>query len=126
MWHIVLAHCAKQGLHEVAIRTVDTYVVILAVGHFNVSGIEELWVSFGTGAHFCHLPIHAFASILGVKAIPLMLFHSLTGCATATSIPGCGNRSAWLTWIACPAFPKLSPQPQLIESADREVYNCDV
>ena len=115
-----VAHCANQGLHKVAI-TVDTDLVVLIVGHFNVLGIEELWVSFGTGAHFRHLPIHAILNSLGVKAVPLMLFHSLTGCDTVSRFLGRGKRSAWLAWIACSAvtdsFLTLASQLQEIESA---------
>ena len=29
-----VAHCARQGLRKVEIRTVDTHVVVLAIGHF--------------------------------------------------------------------------------------------
>ena len=47
--HIVfhVAHCARQGLRKVVIRTVDTDVVALAIEHFPALRLEELWVSFG-------------------------------------------------------------------------------
>ena len=116
-----MVRCAKQGLHKVAMRTVNTYVDNLAVDHFNVFVIEELWVSFGIGAHFRHLLIHIIANSLCVKAIPLMLFHSLTGCDTVSSFLRRGKRSARLAWITCAAvtdsFLTLSSQTQKIESA---------
>ena len=42
-----VAHCTRQGMRKVAIRTVDTDVVVLAIGHFSSLDIDELWVSFG-------------------------------------------------------------------------------
>ena len=49
--HILLhvAYCARQGLRKLVIRTVDTDVVALAIGHFPALRLGELWVSFGVG-----------------------------------------------------------------------------
>jgi len=54
--HILLhvKHCAKQGNHKLMIRTVDTDDFVLAVRHFHSLEIEELWISFGTFAHFSY------------------------------------------------------------------------
>ena len=45
------AHCAQQGHKRIAIRTVDTDVVVLAVAHFHSLNIKELWINFGVGKH---------------------------------------------------------------------------
>ena len=37
-----VAHCARQGLQKVVIRTVDTDVVVLAIGHFPAPRLDEL------------------------------------------------------------------------------------
>ena len=47
-----VAHCARQVLRNVIIRTVDTDVVVIAIGHFLALRLDELWVSFGVGTHF--------------------------------------------------------------------------
>ena len=47
-----VAHCARQGLRKVVIRSVDTDVVALAIEHFPGLRLVELWVSFGVGTHF--------------------------------------------------------------------------
>ena len=52
------AHCARQGLRKVIIRTVDTDVVVLAIGHFMALRLDELWVSFGVGTHCRQIAIH--------------------------------------------------------------------
>ena len=50
-------HCARQGLRKLVIRTVDTYVVVLEIGHFPALRLDELWVRFGTGTHFRQIAI---------------------------------------------------------------------
>ena len=47
-----VAYCARQGLHKLVIRTVDTYVVVLAIGHFLALRLDELWVRCGVGTRF--------------------------------------------------------------------------
>lgn len=109
------AHCARQGYKQIAIRTVDTDVVVLAVGHFHSLDIEELWVCFGVGKRFRHIAAHTIANTLNVKAPALLMFHALTGCDTVSSFHGRGKKSAWSAWMACPAatdaFLSLSSQP---------------
>jgi hypothetical protein len=114
-----VAHCAKQGLRKVAILTVDTDVVVLAVAHFHAIPVDELWVSFGVGNHFRHFAIHAIANNLKrEKSKALLLFHALSGCDTVSSFLGRGKKSAWLAWDACPAvtdtFIGLSSEPEEI------------
>ena len=37
-----VAHCARQGLRKLVIRTVDTDVVVLEIGHFPALRLDEL------------------------------------------------------------------------------------
>ena len=40
-----VAHCARQGLRKLVIRTVDTDVVVLAIGHSPALRLDELCTS---------------------------------------------------------------------------------
>ena len=52
-----VAHYARQGLRKLVIRTVDSNVVVLAIGNFPALGLDELWVIFGVGTHFRQIAI---------------------------------------------------------------------
>ena len=52
-----VAHCARQGLRKLVIRTVDTDVVVLAIGHSAALRLNELCVRFGLGTHFRQIAI---------------------------------------------------------------------
>ena len=56
---------AATGHRNVAIRTVDTDVLILAVSYFHELNINELWVEFGVGRNRRWLPVHEYAASLG-------------------------------------------------------------
>ncbi len=111
-----VAHCGKNGCRKVAIRTVDTDVVVLSVAHFSALELDELLISFGMGTHFRHIPVHTIVTKLGpMKLKCLMMFHAITGCDTVSSFIGRGKRTAWLAWNACPTvtpvFLELSARP---------------
>ncbi len=80
----------QRGNNTIMIRTVDTDVVVLLVGHF-YSLCEQhpnvdIWVAFGTGKHFCYYHINTICSNLGVeKSWALPPFHAFTGCDTTSS-----------------------------------------
>ena len=57
----ILPHCTKRGIMKVTIRTDDSDLVIISVGHFHDLHIEELSISFGVVNHFRHIPIHVIA-----------------------------------------------------------------
>ena len=63
-----VAHCARQGLRKLVIRTVDTYVVVLAIGHSPALRLDELWVSFGVGTHFRQIAIQEIVKNINEKA----------------------------------------------------------
>ena len=63
-----VAHCARQGLRKLVIRTVGTYVVVLAIGHFPALRLDELWVRFGVGIHFRQIAIQEVVKNINEKA----------------------------------------------------------
>ena len=115
-----VAHIAKQGYKRISIQTVDTDVVVLAVGHFQALCIEELWINFGVGKSNRYIAAHTIATALNDRAKALMMFHSLTGCDTVSSFHGYGKKSAWLAWMGYPevtnAFTSLLSQPSVIST----------
>lgn len=85
------------------IRTVDSDIVVIYVSQFNSLGLTELWIGNGLGKQFQTIPIHAVAGQLGPqKCLSLPLFHSFTGCDTASSFLGIGKKTAWAAWEAYP------------------------
>ena len=109
-------HCAQQGHKRISIQTVDTDVVVLAIGHFQSLNIEELWIDFGVLNHYRNIAAHDIANYLNEKAKALLLFHALTGCDTVSSFRGRGKKTAWSAWMAHPAatdaFESLLSQPE--------------
>ena len=95
-------HCAKQGYKRISIRTVDTDIVVLAVGHVQSLNVDELWVDFGVRNHRRYIAAHALANILNEKAKALMLFHAITGCDTVSGFRGRGKKTAWTAWLSYP------------------------
>ena len=51
-----VAHCARQGLRKVIIRT---QMCCPCNRNFLALRLDELWVSFGAGIHFRQIAIHA-------------------------------------------------------------------
>ena len=92
-----VAHCAKQGYKRISIRTVDTDIVVLAVGHIQSLNIDELWVHFGVKNHCRYIPAHAIANELKEKAKALMMFHALTGCDTVSGFRGKGKKNCMVS-----------------------------
>ena len=64
------AHFARQALRKLVIRTVDTDVVVLAVGHFPALRLGELSVRFGVGrpTHFRQIAIQEIVKNVNEKA----------------------------------------------------------
>ena len=107
-----------QGYERILIRTVDTDVIVLSIAMVRNLGLSELWIAFGTGNNFRHIPAHSIAQYLGEKKSKcLPLFHSITGCDQASSFAGKGKKSAWGAWQVyddvSDAFEKLLDTPSL-------------
>ena len=85
----------KQGHTKMAICTVDTDVVVLAVTASEQLEIDELWIAFATGKNFRYLAAHEIAMTLGPsKCHGLPFFHALTGCDTVSCFSGRGKKTA--------------------------------
>jgi len=116
-----VAHAANSGHAKVMIRTVDTDVVVIAIGCFHrLSNISELWLAFGTGKNFRYISIHGIVKALGEeRASSLLFFHAFTGCDTVSSFAGRGKKTAWEVWNAFPevtaTFKQLSSEPPDVE-----------
>lgn len=96
-------HASVNGMKRIAIRTVDTDVVVLAVSFFNRLSISELWIHFGVGRAVRLIAVHELTEALGPdKSLVLPVFHSLTGCDTTSSFCGKGKKSAWEAWSSYP------------------------
>lgn len=92
-------HAVQEGHESVMIRTVDTDVLVLAVGFYHEIKSKYLWVAFGTGKNFSFIPAHEIAEGLGPrKSVCLPMFHALTGCDTTSSFLGKGKKTAWAIW----------------------------
>ena len=111
----------KHAIQKDVIRTAcilanDTDVIILAVSHFaqlKLLGLEQLWVSFGTGKRRRWIPVHDLCAHLGPeKSKGLLFFHAFSGCDTVSGFRGKGKKSFLQTWNVFPeiteTFAKLS------------------
>ena len=79
----------------------------------------ELWIGFGTGKAFQHIPVHEITQTLGPeKSLSCPLFDSFTGCDTTSSFLGIGKKTAWAAWQAYPDLTEtlltLSDDPTLL------------
>ena len=78
-----------------------------------------LWIGFGTGKAFQHIPVHEITQTLGPeKSLSCPLFHSCTGCDTTSSFLGIGKKTACAAWQGYPdlteALLTLSDDPTLL------------
>ena len=99
MLHI--ADAVNKGFQKVLLRTVDSDVVVLAVGIVAKLTIQELWVAFGTSQNYRFIPAHEIAASLGPeRSKALSMFHAYTGCDTVSSFATKGKKTAWDVWKA--------------------------
>ena len=109
----------KSGLAKIAIRTVDSDVVVLAVSFALELNVEELWIHYGTGKNIRNIAAHEIAQVLGTeKCRALRFFHALSGCDTVSAFALKGKKSFWDTWSRCSeiteCFAILSSQPTMM------------
>ena len=114
-----LLSCVQEGHSQVIIRTVDTDIVVLAisvVSTLHSYGMEELWISFGTGKHFRHIPIHEVArGLCNDRSMVIPLFHAMTCCDTVSYFANIGKKTAWQRWDS---FPELTETLLMLQVAD--------
>lgn len=95
---LLLEDAVKEGYTNISIRTVDTDVLVLAVTAAYWLELPELWVSFGSGKNFRHIPVHEIArSLSPERCIGLPMFHAFTGYDTVSFFNGRGKEMAWET-----------------------------
>jgi len=86
------------GMRKVCTRTVDTDVVVIAIGMFFKLSLDQLWLSFGVGKNHRNIAIHSICANLGEeKSSCVPLFHALTGCDQVSFFDGRGKKNAWNT-----------------------------
>ena len=93
-----LLHAIENGSASVEVRTVDTDIVVLLIGHFfnlheNHLNID-LWVAFGVGKNFQYIHSNSICNDLGreqSRALPI--FHAFSGCDTTSPFCGKGKKS---------------------------------
>ena len=103
MVHVL--HALNHGCVTVAVRTVDTDVVVILLGtlhHFLAAQPSaKIRVEFGMGKNYREFDINNLSDNLGMdKSHALPVFHALTGCDTTSALKGKGKLSAWQAWQA--------------------------
>ena len=87
-------HAAELCPH-VLIKTVDSDVVVIALGAFHrIRSLQEPWIEVGVRKHLRYIPIHEMAMSLGPQsAIAFLFYHTFSGCDTTSSLKGKGKVS---------------------------------
>ena len=110
-----VAHCARQGLRKLVIRTVDTDVVVLAIGHSLALQLDEPWVRLGVGTQFRQIAIQEIVKMSMKKHRCSAMLSVVCLAASATE-----KKSTWLALRSCPsaiyAFLDLYLQPVDVSS----------
>ena len=87
----------------------------------------DIWLAFGTGTKFRHIHVNTMCNVLGIeKSIALPVFHSFTGCDTASTFFGKGKKSAWDAWKSFPevtsAFLYMANYPHTASTIECEHF----
>ena len=126
------ANASQSRMGKVMIRTVDTDVVVIALGMFSSLNLSELWISFGAGKNQRLLLIHSISDAVdAAKCNGLSFFHAFSGCDQVSFFPGKGKKSAWRTWknfddvtaslVSCSNFPSDQELKELFPTIERYV-----
>ena len=87
---------SAAGHQKISVKTVDTDVVVVAIGLFDQLNVEELWIEFGNGIHLRWFPIHVYAAKLGKKMCQsLLVWFAFTGCDIVSAFHGRGKKITW-------------------------------
>ena len=68
------AHAARHGYTKVALQTVDTDVLVIAISQMSHLGLAELWLEFGVGKHYHVISVHDIALSLGCEKASALPF----------------------------------------------------
>ena len=115
-----LADMVRNNITKVRIRTVDTDVLVISIAYYHqITGLEELWVAFGTGKCYRYIPVHTIARRLGdEKCKALLGFHALTGCDSVSAFYGIGKKGPWQVWKE---FPEVTEAFSYISSVHVDI-----
>jgi hypothetical protein len=92
-------HAQQQGHTKGYIVTVDSDVVVLAIHFFHQLNMSELWIGFGRGKTFRHIPIHEIVQqMTPIQCRGILFFHAFTGSDITSSFLGKGKRTGWNIW----------------------------
>ena len=112
----------NHGYNKIAIRTVDTDVLVLAVAtlvQLSSPTQPELWLAFGTGGSLWYIAAHTICINLGPRVSrALPVFHAFTGCDTVSCFSGKGKKTAFETWKV---YPEVTNAFLLLASTPSEV-----
>ena len=125
-------NASQSRMGKVMIRTIDTDVVVIALGKFPSLNLSELWISFGTGKNQRLLSIHFISDAIGAaKSNGLPFVHAFTRCDQVSFFTGKGNKSAWRNWknfddvtasfVSCSNFPSDQELKELFPTIERYV-----
>ena len=93
-----VADVVQMGCKKVTIRTVNTDVVVQAIGSIIKIDPVELWVAFGVGLSFRYKAIHEIvATMAPAMCMTVPVFHAFTGCDTASAFAARGKATVWET-----------------------------
>ena len=97
----------EKGSRKIMIRTVDTDIVVILIGHFHSIVYHypdaDLRVAFGTGKHFRYFHINTVCGHLGrEQSCCLPPFHGFIGYDSTLSFYGETKKTAWATWSIYP------------------------
>ena len=71
-----VSDCVQNGNKRLLLRTVDTYVIVIAVAMSQHMNYPKLWIAFGMGKTFSYIPIHGLAESLGPSKSRALPFFS--------------------------------------------------
>ena len=126
-----LQHALQAGFRRIRVRTVDTDILVILIGHFFTLLHDfptlDLWLALGVGKDFCHVSVNEVSLSLGeTKARSLPAFHAFSGCDTTSCFFRRGKKSAWQAWQSYPeaseAFLYIFTNPFTLANAEVSLF----
>ena len=87
-----VADAVYNGITKVAMRTVDTDVVVLTVACFSNINPDELWIALSSVSSFPYILVHRLAAAMNPRQCDILpIFHTLSWC-DAVRYGNCSHR----------------------------------
>ena len=121
----------RQGHSKALIKTVDSDVVVIAIGVFKSLDLVKLYIKIGTArAEIKIISIYEVVETLGPnRSAALPLFHSMTGCDSTSSFFGIGKKTAWGIWDSFPELTEtlneLTQYPDLFSKTSEQMEHLE-